>query len=300
MDVAISGSSGFIGGALASALRSDGHRVVPLVRREVRPDEDAIRWDPGGPEMDPSGLEGLDAVVHLAGEGIGEHRWTAKQKERILHTRTMGTGVLADAIARCAVPPPVLLSGSAVGYYGTRGDEILDEQSGPGDIFLTQVCTAWEGATEPAEKAGVRVAHLRSGVVLDASGGALAKMLPLFRLGLGGRLGSGKQWWPWISRTDEVRAMRFLLEHEIEGPVNLTAPSPVTNATFTKELGSVLHRPTVLAVPKFGPSLLLGRQLAHELLFVSQRVVPRVLLDAGFEHAHPEVRDALQATLEER
>lgn len=297
MQVAMSGSSGLIGSALSEALRSDGHDVIPLVRRALSPGEEAIFWDPDNQVLDPGALEGLDAVVHLAGENIGAKRWSAKQKQRILTSREHGTGTISGAIARCDDPPKVLVSASAIGFYGDRGDEVLTESSGPGDIFLSQVCDAWEGAAVRARDVGTRVVTIRSGIVLDPHEGALGRMVPLFRFFLGGRLGNGKQWWSWISLADEVRAIGFLLESDVEGPVNLTAPEPVTNADFTRALGKALGRPTVVPVPKFGPKILLGSQLAYELLFVSQRVMPDALTAAGFEHSHPDLPTALGAVL---
>lgn len=298
MDVAVTGSSGLIGSALVRSLEQDGHTVVPVVRRPARPGERAVTWDVEAGTIDAAGLEGVDAVVHLAGEGIAEKRWSAEQKARILRSRTHGTVLLAGALAGLDDPPSVLLSGSAIGYYGDRGDEVLTEASDPGDIFLSEVCVAWEAAAEQAVDAGIRTAFLRTGIVLDRHGGALAKTLPLFKLGLGGRLGPGTQWWSWISLEDEVRAIRFLLEADVAGPVNLTGPAPVTNADFTKALGRVLGRPTALPVPRFGPKLLLGGELAEQLLFASQRVQPSVLEQAGFAFSHPDVESALRAVLE--
>ncbi len=297
MDIAVTGASGLIGRALTAALVADGHRVVPLVRRSPRPGEDAITWDPTAGTIDAASLEGIGAVVHLAGEGIAERRWTPEQKIRILNSRVDGTTLLSTTLAGLNRKPSVFLSGSAIGFYGDRGDEELTEQSSPGDIFLSEVCEAWERATAPAEAAGIRVVHLRTGIVLDPSGGALAKTLPLFKMGLGGRLGSGRQWWSWISIADEVGAIRFLLDHDLHGPVNLTAPHPVTNAEFTKVLGKVLGRPTVLPVPAFGPKLLLGAELAQQLLFTSARVLPSALADAGYAFATPDLEGALRAEL---
>ncbi len=297
MDIAVTGATGFIGTALVDALRADGHRVATLVRRAPAAGQDAVRWDPAAGTIDAASLEGIDAVVHLAGEPIGARRWNDEVKRRILDSRVQGTDLLARTLADLDRPPAVLLSGSAIGIYGERGDEVLTERSPAGTGFLADVVTAWEAATAPAAAAGIRVAHLRTGIVLAPGGGALAKVLPLFRFGLGGRLGPGTQWWSWISLTDEVRAIRFLLDADVAGPVDLTAPQPVTNAAFTKDLGSVLGRPTVLPVPKFGPSLLLGSELATELLFTSQQVLPAVLEDAGFAFEHAALTDALRAEL---
>jgi uncharacterized protein len=294
MRVAITGASGLIGTALRRSLEADGHAVSPLVRSDDRP---GIRWDPEQGTIDAAALEGVDAVVHLAGEGIAEKRWTDEQKRRIRESRTKGTDVLARALAGLDRKPSVLVSGSAMGIYGDRGDEVVTEADPVADGFLPEVVVAWEAAAAPAEEAGIRVPRIRTGLVLDRSGGALAKMLPLFRFGVGGRLGSGRQWWSWISIDDHVRAMRFLIDHDVTGPVNLSAPAAVTNAEFTKALGRVLRRPTALPVPAFGPKLLLGGELAHELLFTSTRMVPARLLDAGFEFRHADLDTALRSVL---
>ena len=299
MDVAITGASGLIGRALQASLRDSGHRPVAMVRRPVAAGEDAIEWDPAGGRLDPASLEGFDAVVHLAGAGIGDKRWTAAYKNEVVRSRTGHTRLLSTTLAGLTRPPAVLVSGSAIGYYGDRKDDVLTEQDGPGDLFLSEVCVAWEGASRPASDAGIRVVNARTGIVLDARGGALPKLLPLFKLGLGGRMGSGRQWWSWIAIDDEVAALRWLLEHDVAGGVNLTAPNPVTNATFAKVLGGVLHRPSVLPVPAFGPKLVRGAQLAQELLFASQRVMPATLTESGFAFSHPELEGALTAVLRE-
>jgi uncharacterized protein (TIGR01777 family) len=293
--IAITGSSGLVGTALQARLAADGHTVVPIVRAAGRPG--TITWDPMAGRLDPTDLEGLDGVVHLAGEGIGDKRWTDEQKRKILESRSKGTTLLAEALAATTARPPVLVSGSAIGFYGDRGDEQLTEASGPGTGFLTEVCLAWEASTAAAEAAGIRVAHLRTGIVLAPKGGALGKMLPLFRLGLGGRFGSGRQWMSWVALDDEVDAIRFLLTHDVSGPVNATAPNPVTSAVFAKALGASLHRPSFVPVPAFGPRLLLGRELADQLLFASQRVHPDVLIDAGYVFHHAELDDALRSVL---
>ncbi len=234
----------------------------------------------------------MGAVVHLAGAGIGDKRWTPERKQVILESRTKGTALLAATVAGLSRPPDVLVSGSAIGFYGDRGDEVLTEQSGPGDDFLAEICTAWEAATHPAADAGIRVATIRTGIVLSADGGALAKLLPLFKLGLGGRFGSGRQWWSWITLDDEVGAILHLLDHPVRGPVNLTAPHPETNVGLTKALGHVLGRPSFLAVPAFGPKLAVGGELAKVLLFTSARVLPNVLESSGFTFAHADVESA--------
>jgi uncharacterized protein (TIGR01777 family) len=298
MDVAITGASGLIGTALGSSLRADGHRVVEVVRRRARPGEDVVSWDPVARTIDRAGLEGLDAVVHLAGAGIGDHRWTPEYKRTILESRTKTTSLLAETLATLQRPPAVLVSGSAVGYYGERGDDVVTEDDPPGDSFLADVVVRWEGSARAAVDAGIRVAFARTGVVLTPQGGALAQLLPLFKLGLGGRMGSGRQWWSWITLDDEVGALRFLLDHDVAGPANLTAPNPVTNAELARTLGRVLGRPALLPIPSFGPKLLKGAELAQELLFTSARVEPRVLAAAGFAPRHPELEGALRAVLD--
>jgi len=295
VEIAITGSHGLIGSALIPSLTADGHQVRRIVRSSGRGDD--IGWDIEGGTMDAAGLEGIDAVVHLAGEGIGDKRWTAAYKRRVLESRTRSTTLLAETLAGLSAPPAVVVSGSAVGYYGDRADEVLTEASAPGTIFLSQVCTAWEAATAAAEQAGIRVAHIRTGPVLAANGGLLTPIGRLFRFGLGGRLGDGRQWLAWISLADEVGAIRFLIDHEVAGPVNLTAPAPVTNREFTAVLGRVLHRPTFMAVPKVAPRLLLGRERADQLLFVSQRALPTILEREGFEFQHPELEPTLRALL---
>ena len=277
MKVAITGSHGLIGSALAASLRSAGHDTVAVDRSQ------------------PIALGGIDAVVNLAGEPIGAKRWDAEQKRKILTSRRDLTARVAEAVVRDGVP--VLLSGSAIGFYGDRGDDVLTEESPAGEGFLPEVVLAWEAAAQPAVDAGVRVAFLRSGIVQSPAGGALAKQLPLFKLGLGGRMGSGRQWQSWISIDDEVRAIEHLLVADVRGPVNLTAPNPVTQGEFAKTLGRVLRRPTFLPTPSFGPKLLLGSELADVLLHQSQRVLPTVLPATGFEFRHPTLEDALRSVL---
>lgn len=297
MDIAITGSSGLIGRALTAALAAGGHRVVRVLRRDPAPGEDALRWDPPAGTIDRAALEGIDAVVHLAGAGIGDRRWNEAYKREILESRTRSTALLASTLAGLERKPAVFLSGSAIGIYGDRGDEVLTEASEPGRSFLAGVAVQWEAEAAPAVEAGIRTAFLRTGIVLTPEGGALAKLLPLFRLGLGGRMGSGRQWWSWISLADEVGAIRFLLDAPVQGPVNLTAPTPVTNAEFTKVLARVLGRPALLPVPAFAPKLLRGPELAQELLFASQRVRPTVLEGAGYGFAHPDLETALRELL---
>jgi len=295
MDVVISGSSGLIGTALTARLRSQGHRVVRLVRHEAGPDE--VSWDPSAGGIDAAGLEGLDAAIHLSGAGIADHRWTDAYKAEILSSRTRTTTLLATTLAKLQRPPKTLLSGSAIGYYGNRGDEELTEAAGPGRGFLSEVCQQWEAATAPAAEAGIRTCLLRTGIVLTPDGGALAKQLPFFRFGLGGRFGGGHQWQSWITLDDHVRAMEHLLTAELSGPVNLTAPNPVTNAEFTATLAHVMHRPALLPIPKFGPGLLLGPELAQSLLYDSARVLPAALRASSFEWTAPTLDEALHGLL---
>ena len=296
MDVLVSGASGLIGTALRPALVAAGHRPVVLVRRPAQ-GADEIMWDPATGRLDRSAIEGMGAAVHLAGVGIADKRWTDEQKRVLRDSRVQSTGLLARAIAELHEPPAVLVSASAIGWYGDRGDEILTEKSAPGEGFLADLCKTWEAATAPAEQAGTRVAHIRTGIVLSPEGGALKKELPLFRFGLGGRFGSGRQWQSWIALEDEVAAILHVLTAPVSGPVNLTAPNPVRNAELTKTLGQVLHRPAVIPVPKIGPSLLLGGELTDNLLYFSQRVLPTKLEDSGFTFTHPSLERALRSML---
>lgn len=293
MNVAVTGSSGLIGAALVAALEAAGDRIVRLVRSgPARPG--TIRWDPAAGAIDAAGLEGVDAVVHLAGESIGASRWTAAKKARILNSRVDGTSLLAATISDLRSPPRVLVSGSAVGFYGDRGDELLTEGSGPGTGFLAGVVRRWEDAARPAADAGVRVVTLRSGIVLSPRGGVLGTLLVPFRLGLGGRLGSGRQWTSWITLDDEVAAIVHALRHEsLSGPVNAVAPNPVTNAELTATLGRVLRRPTVATVPPVALRAALGADAARELLG-SQRVAPDALARSGFRFGDPELEAALR------
>jgi len=296
MDIAITGSTGLIGEALCTSLLADGHRVVRVVRRPPN-GADEIGWDPDGDRFDPADLRGIDAVVHLAGEGIAEKRWTDAQKARIENSRTKSTDLLARRLAEADDGPRVFVSGSAIGYYGDRGDEELTEQSPAGTGFLAGVCERWEAAAEPARVGGIRVAHIRTGIVLDSHGGVLAKQLPLFKLGLGGRIAGGDQYMSWIHIDDEVAAIRWVLDHDIEGAVNLTAPTPVTNRAFTDALAKVLHRPSFLTVPGFGPKVIFGGELVEELLLASQRVIPQRLTAEGFTFAHASIEPALRDLL---
>jgi uncharacterized protein (TIGR01777 family) len=298
MQVLISGSSGLVGTALRAALERAGHRTVRLARGDATSSEGTVAWDPKAGTIDADALTGIDAAVNLAGAGIGDHRWTEAYKQEILASRTMSTALLARTLATLTPKPAVLLSASAIGWYGDRGDEVLDESSAAGEGFLADVCRAWEDATQPASAAGIRVAHLRTGIVLSAKGGALAKQLPLFRLFAGGRFGGGKQWQSWITIDDEVGAILHLLDHEVEGAVNLTAPNPVRNEEFARTLGAVLHRPSAIPVPAFGPRLVLGSDRADNLLFTSQRVLPAVLPASGYTFQHPTLEEALRAVLD--
>jgi uncharacterized protein (TIGR01777 family) len=295
MDIAITGASGLIGRALSSSLEADGHRVLRFRRGGVTGDG-TIGWDPEAGRIDAPALEGLDAVVHLAGEGIGEHKWTDDQKRRIRDSRVRGTAVLAAAVASRERKPSVLVSGSAIGYYGDRGDEVLTEQSAPGNDFLAGVCVAWEAETAPASEAGVRTVLARTGIELDAHGGALKSMLTPFKLGIGGRQGSGKQWMSWIALADEVGALRYAIEHPaLRGPVNLVAPNPVSNAEFAATLGRVLHRPAFLPTPLLPLKLRFGAELVETLLLVSQRVAPAALEAAGYRFGFDSLEAALHA-----
>jgi len=326
MRIVVTGASGLLGTALVSAFRADGRDVTTLVRRPPRrPDE--VRWDPDQGRLDATELARADAVVHLAGAGVGDHRWTAAYRQQILDSRVRGTRLIAGALADRAAPdgacgagpgagrPPVLLSASGVGWYGLAADEPVDETAPAGTGFLADVVRAWEEATTQATEAGLRVCLLRTGPVLAAGGGVLARQLPLFRLGLGGPLGSGRQWLSWIGLDDWVSAVRFLLAADggpasgqaassglaarvpaVAGPVNLVAPGTVTGAEFARTLGAVLHRPAVLPVPRLVLRAVIGG-FTDEGVLASQRVIPRVLTDAGFEFRHSTLHDALTAAL---
>ena len=295
MHVAISGASGLVGGALAESLIAGGHTVRRLVRGDARGDD--VRWDPEAGAIDAAKLEGVDTFVHLAGEGIASGRWNAEKKRRIRESRVQGTGLVARTLAALSRRPSVLVCASAVGFYGPRGDEELDESAPPGTSFLSEVCRAWESAADPARAAGIRVVHTRFGVVLSDKGGALAKMLTPFRMGAGGRIGSGRQWMSWISIDDVVGAINHALATaSAAGPVNVVAPNPVTNAEFTKTLGRVLSRPTVFPMPAFAARVAFG-EMAEELLLSGQRVVPRRLLESGYRFRHEDLETALRHVL---
>lgn len=296
MKILITGASGLIGQALTTSLKAAGHTTVAAVRREPRRN-DEVQWNPKTGVMSASAFDGVDAVVHLAGAGIGDKRWTEAYKMEILESRTLGTALLANTMASLDKKPQVFLSGSAIGIYGVRDDKKLSETASIGTGFLADVCRDWEAAAAPAQAAGIRTVLLRTGIVLSPKGGALKKQLPLFKLGLGGRFGNGKQWQSWISITDEVNAIIHLLTSKLSGPVNLTAPTPVTNAEFTSTLASVVSRPAIIPIPSFGPKLVLGGELANALLFTGQRVTPNALLADGFTFEHPTLETALRALL---
>jgi len=293
--VVVTGSHGLIGSALVPALEAGGARVIPLVRAAGAPRPGALSWDPSRGRLDPGGLEGVDAVVHLGGENIAAGRWTADRKTRIRRSRIEGTALLARTLAGPGTRPRVFVCASATGYYGDRGDEVLDEESPPGTGFLADVCREWEAAADPARAAGVRVVHLRTGTVLSRTGGALGQLLPVFRMGAGGPLGSGRQYMSWIALADAVAVIQHLLAHEeIAGPVNVVAPHPVTNREFTRALGRVLHRPTLVSVPAAALRMLFG-ELADSALLASARVEPVRLLRSGYAFRLPEIEGALRA-----
>lgn len=296
MNIVITGASGFIGSALVSSLRAAGNKVTPLIRRYPSAGEQAIYWDPAGGKLESAGLENRDAVIHLAGETI-TGRWTAAKKQRIRSSRIDGTRLLAGTLAELHLKPKVLVCASAIGYYGDRGDDVLREESPPGKSFLADTCVEWEAAAKPAADAGVRVVHLRIGVVLHPKGGALKQMLLPFKLGAGGVVGSGKQWWSWIALDDLVGAFEHALANQnLRGPVNAVAPQAVTNAEFTKTLGRVLSRPTIFPMPAFAARLALG-EMADELLLASARVEPTQLVASGYAFRYPQLEPALRHLL---
>lgn len=292
--VAITGSTGLLGGHLVDHLRDQGHRVHRVVRSREAATGGNIYYSPAAGEIDESGFEGVDAVVHLGGYPIGEDRWTADVKAKIRDSRVEGTRLLAQALASLDEPPSVLVTASGVHYYGDRGEEVLTEEASPGTGFLSEVCVAWEAAARPAAEAGIRVAHSRTGLVLGEGAPLIEKIELPFKLGVGGRVGHGRQWYPWIALEDEIRAMWFLVTSELRGPVNLCAPNPVRNRELTDALGEVLHRPTVLPVPVLGLKVLYG-EMGETLAMDSIRALPRKLLDAGFEFRYQHVREALRA-----
>ncbi|MCL3993722.1 TIGR01777 family oxidoreductase [Streptomyces lavenduligriseus] len=291
--IAVAGASGLIGGALVRSLAADGHEVVRLVRRAPRgPDE--VRWDPERGRVDAAGLTGCEVVVNLAAAGVGDRRWTPEYKRVLRDSRVLGTAALAEAVASLPEPPRVFLNGSAIGFYGDTGERVVDEDAPPGDGFLAGLCVEWEEAAAPAEEAGVRTVFLRTGLVVARGGGAWGRLFPLFRAGLGGRLGDGRQYWSYIALHDEVAAIRHLIDREdLSGPFNLTAPQPLTNREITAAMGRVLHRPAVCAVPAGVLRVALG-EMAGDVLG-SQRVVPRRLLESGFRFAFPGIEEAIRA-----
>ena len=300
MKILVSGSHGLVGKALIHSLTTDSHEVLKLVRRERSFGAPEVEWHPNQGQINAEHLEGFDVVVHLAGESIASGRWTESKKRAIRESRVKGTLLLSEALARLSRPPSVFLCASAIGFYGDRGDELLTEESAPGEDFLSSVCVEWENATKPAVEKGIRTIHARFGVILNADGGALAQMLTPFRMGIGGRVGSGKQWMSWIALEDVVNGLEFLIAHKlVRGAVNFVAPNPVTNAEFTKTLGRVLSRPTLFPIPAFGARLAFG-ELADALLLSSQRVEPSVLEDKGFLFSWPTLEPALRHLLVHR
>ncbi|HEX6044330.1 MAG TPA: TIGR01777 family oxidoreductase [Pyrinomonadaceae bacterium] len=297
MKILVSGSHGLVGSALIDLLTTEGHEVVRLVRSGRNVGSPEIEWHPDRGLIDSEHLEGLDAVVHLAGESIASGRWTSEKKRAILESRVNGTQLLSESLAKLSRPPAVFLSASGIGYYGSRGDEQLTEQSASGDDFLAHVCREWENATTAATEKGIRTVIARFGIILDAKGGALAQMLTPFRMGVGGRVGSGKQWMSWIALEDVVRAIRFLLrDGVVNGPVNFVSPFPVTNAEFTKTLGQVLSRPTMFPIPAFGVRVAFG-EMGDALLLSSQKVEPAVLQARGYAFLWPRLEPTLRKLL---
>ncbi len=296
MKVLVTGATGLIGTALCDALRERDDLAIAITRGRHGPGE--LSWDPERGELEADRLEGADAIVHLAGESIGNARWTPETKRRILESRTKGTTLLAKTVASLVDPPRVLVSGSAIGYYGDRGDDVLTEESVPGGGFLSDVAVRWEESVAAADQAGIRTVRVRTGIVLAREGGALARLLLPFKLGLGGRIGSGRQWMSWIALEDEVGAILHAIDHEdVIGAMNATAPNPVTNRDFTETLGHVLNRPTKVPTPLTALKLRYGDELVRELLCYSQRVEPHVLHETGYTFRHPRLDDALHAAL---
>jgi uncharacterized protein (TIGR01777 family) len=290
--IAITGASGLIGSALVGHLKSEGHTVQRLVRRTpVSPDE--VQWDPKTGFVDLDALRGVDAIIHLAGAGVGDKRWSKKYKAEILNSRLLGTTTIANAVTELS--PQVFISASAIGWYGESGNRAVIESDKVGDDFLAAVCREWEAAADLAQN--TRIVKIRTGLVLDPTGGALGRMLPLFRFGLGGKLGNGKQWWSWITLHDLIRAITFLLENNISGPVNLTAPNPVTNQEFTSALARAMHRPALFPAPAIALKIALGG-FSSEILG-SKKVIPQALTDAGFAWEYPHLTNALVALVSE-
>lgn len=297
MKIAITGSSGFIGTALIGSLNSAGHEVVPVVRKPLQSPH--VLWDPKNGEIESSKLEEFspDIVIHLAGEGIGNKKWTPEQKQEILESRRKSTELISETVADLKVIPKLFVSASAIGYYGSKREEPVDETANPGEDFVANVCLAWENATQKAKEAGIKTAIIRTGIVLDKTGGTLAKMLLPFKLGAGGKIGSGKQFMSWISLDDEVKAIEYIINNELEGIFNLTAPNPVTNEQFTKSLGARLKRPTFLPTPLAPLKVIYGSELVEALLLGTQNVLPKALLDAGYKFEHETIDQAFKDVL---
>jgi uncharacterized protein (TIGR01777 family) len=301
MKIIVTGSTGLIGRALVRSLLAEGHSVTRLVRGDTQtfraPGTSAVRWDPDAGTLDAKALEGHDAAVHLAGESVAEGSWTEEKKARIRDSRVKGTRLVAGAVAALREKPKVLVSASATGFYGSRGEEVLTESSASGGDFLSEVCREWEKATLPASEAGIRVVNLRIGVVLSGEGGALPKMLTPFRLGVGGRVGGGRQYMSWVDLEDVVGIIKHAINNEsVRGPVNTVAPTPVTNSQFTKALGKVLGRPTFFTIPEFAVRLAFG-EMGETLLLGSQRVEPARLSASGYQFAYPNLEDSLRHVL---
>ena len=297
MKILITGSHGLVGSALIPVVANAGHTVIRMIRPPMKPDEKKILWNPQTGFVEKEKLEGFDAIVHLAGENISTGRWTAEKKARIRDSRVKGTRFLAEIIAGLKAKPKILASASAIGFYGSRGTEVMSEKKSPGSGFLAETCVQWEAATEPASQAGINVFHLRFGIILSPKGGALAKMLPPFKLGVGGKIGSGFQYMSWISITDVVSAvMHFLKRKELNGPVNIVSQQPVTNLEFIKALGKVLSRPTFFPLPAFAARFALG-EMADELLLSSTRVEPSRLKASGYAFQHNNIEEALRSML---
>ncbi|HMF54742.1 MAG TPA: TIGR01777 family oxidoreductase [Pyrinomonadaceae bacterium] len=297
MKILVTGASGLVGTALTESLSSKGHKVMRLVRSQPVNDSNEIKWNPQAGEIDAGRLEGLDAVVHLAGENISEGRWTDEKKRRIRESRVKGTQLLSETLARMERKPRVLVAASAIGFYGDRGAEVLTEKSASGDDFLSEVCREWELATRPASQSGIRVVNFRIGVILSDKGGALAKMITPFKFGLGGKIGSGEQYMSWVALEDVVGAIEFAFESEnLSGPVNLVSPNAVTNLEFTKSLGDALSRPTFFFVPAFAARAAFG-EMADALLLSSARVEPERLKEAGYQFKYSEIEKALRHIL---
>lgn len=293
--IAVTGASGLIGRALVPALRAQGHRVLRLVRKTAT-SADEVQWDPKAGTVDLEALAGPRAVIHLAGAGVGDHRWTDAYKQEIRDSRVLGTRTIATAMAALQPKPAVLVAGSAIGWYGDTGDRAVDESSPAGTGFLADVVESWEAAADPARDAGIRVVHARTGLVVAKQGGAWARLFPIFRLGLGGKLGSGRQYWSWISLRDEVSALMYLVDSNLTGPVNLTAPNPATNAEVTAAMGKVLGRPTLFPVPAVALKTALG-EFSTEILS-SARVLPKVLEQAGFQWQDRDIASAISTALD--